>query len=316
MSIYTEAEHAIALSDTLWWIEHPPMTAVERYAYGLYQYRLKDYNEAFHWFSLAASDGIQDAWFDMGQCLLQDRVDTDNMTADSPFRMNSYPQEELSDTAICFKNAWTYYSKSTTPKNSEALYRRAWMLRYGCGTEPDLLKAYDLFQAVIDFYKDLTPADFDICCDYSCEGSGISAPGAKDSGITSPTDTCKLPVGASCFELSKYFLGGLAPTHQNISEGRKLLKKAYDFHCEEALFWDFEHFGSDYDAYEYPDDIRELYSFRIGQYGRVCDIHPSKKAYLRLIQMYENGYPGDNTKRRLDFAKKAMPIYKKMEALK
>ena len=48
MSIYTEAEHAIALSDTLWWIEHPPMTAVERYAYGLYQYRLKDYNEAFH----------------------------------------------------------------------------------------------------------------------------------------------------------------------------------------------------------------------------------------------------------------------------
>ena len=79
MSIYTEAEHAIALSDTLWWIEHPPMTAAERYAYGLYQYRLKDYNEAFHWFSLAASDGIQDAWFDMGQCLLQEMCIRDRL---------------------------------------------------------------------------------------------------------------------------------------------------------------------------------------------------------------------------------------------
>lgn len=331
MSIYTEAEHAIALSDTLYWIEHPPMTPEERYAYGLYQYRLKDYNEAFHWFSMAASDGVEDAWFDMGQCLLQDRIDTDTMAADPHTHINCFSQEHLTYTAACFKNAWKFYncedkknflaaeymiSKSTLPegivKNTEALYRRAWMLRYGLGTEPDLEKAYDLFQGVIILHKDLTPSDFDICCDFSCEGSGISA----DSAGTSPINNCKLSVGAACFELAKYFLGGLSPAHKSISEGRKLLKKAYDFHCEEALFQDFDNFGSNYDTYEYQDDIRELYSFRIGQYGRVCDIHPSKKAYLRLIGMYENGYPGDNNERRLDFAKKAAPIYKKMEALK
>lgn len=310
MSIYTEAEHAIALSDTLYWIEHPPITPRERYAYGLYQYRLKDYNEAFHWFSLAASDGIQHAWFDMGQCLLQNSVD--KPCPDTTLK-------DALDANFCFKKAWAYYSLSmdkTVPENlsqsSDVLYRRAWMLRYGYGTEPDLETAYNLFQTVAARHKDLTSSDFDICCDYSCEGSGISA----DNAASSPVNNCKLPVGTAYFELAKYFLEGLAPAHKNIEEGRKLLKKAYDFHCEDALFLDFAQYGSDYGSYEYPDDIRELYSFRIGQYGRVCDINPSKKAYLRLIEMYENGYPGDNAERRLDFAKKAKPIYKKIEALK
>ena len=53
MSIYTEAEHAVALTDTMRWIKHPPMTPEERYRYGRYHWRLKDYNEAFRWFSMA-----------------------------------------------------------------------------------------------------------------------------------------------------------------------------------------------------------------------------------------------------------------------
>lgn len=289
MSIYTEAEHAIALSDTLYWIEHPPMTPKEHYAYGLYQYRLKDYSEAFHWFSIAASDGVEDAWFDMGQCLLPDN-----------------PQAAQA----CFKNAWNYYCLPS--ENPEVLYRRAWMLRYGCGTEQVFSEAYNLFQTVADHYRELTPADFDICCEYSLEGSGICA----DSTKASPISHCKLPAGAALFELAKYFLEGLSPVDKNIENGRSLLKKAYDFHCEEALFYDFNLFGGNYNTYEYQDDIRELYSFRIGQYGRVCDINPSKETYLRLIQTYEKGYPGDNAERRLDFAKKAAPLYKKMEALK
>lgn len=161
-------------------------------------------------------------------------------------------------------------------------------------------EAYNLFQTVADHYRELTPADFDICCEYSLEGSGICA----DSTKASPISHCKLPAGAALFELAKYFLEGLSPVDKNIENGRSLLKKAYDFHCEEALFYDFNLFGGNYNTYEYQDDIRELYSFRIGQYGRVCDINPSKETYLRLIQMYEKGYPGDNAERRLDFAKK------------
>ena len=63
------------------------------------------------------------------------------------------------------------------------------------------------------------------------------------------------------------------------------------------------------------DEIRQLYSFRIGQYGRVCDVNPSRKAYLRMIQMYEDGFPGDGPERRADFALKAQKYYKKIEAM-
>ena len=129
-------------------------------------------------------------------------------------------------------------------------------------------------------------------------------------------DICKLPLGDACYELALYYLNGLTPVEKNIPKGRALLKNASDFHNAEALLLDFELFGQDYSAYEYQDDIRELYSFIIGQYGRVCDVHPSVKAYERLITMYENGYPGDEGQRKSDFASKAKPLYKKMEALK
>lgn len=36
MSIYSEAEHAIALTDTLYWNGHSPMTPFQRYLFGRY----------------------------------------------------------------------------------------------------------------------------------------------------------------------------------------------------------------------------------------------------------------------------------------
>ena len=77
MSVYTEAEHAIALTDTLYWIDHPPITPVQRYLFGRYHYRLKDFNTAFHWFTLSLSDGVDQAWFDIGECLRLNLVDAD-----------------------------------------------------------------------------------------------------------------------------------------------------------------------------------------------------------------------------------------------
>ena len=303
MSVYTEAEHAIALADTLHWIGHPPMTPAARYAYGLYHFRLKDYNEAFHWFLLALEDGVEDAWYDIGECLRFGYIDDSARTTDITMQ-------------TCYCSAFNYYSSLTAGNNTEndaddssmaaiAFYRTGYMLRYGLGTDQDTTKAYALFQKAVGIYPDLTPDSFNITCDYSIDGSGISA----------PTDICKLPVGHAFFELALYYTEGIAPVSIDIQKGRILLKKAYDFHSEDALFFDFKHFGANYVLYEYKDDIRELFSFRIGQYGRVCDVHPSKKAYLRLIQMYENGYPGDEGQKKNDFALKAKPLYKKMEAI-
>lgn len=309
MSVYTEAEHAIALTDTLHWIDHPPLTPVQRYLFGRYHYRLKDFNAAFHWFTLALFDGIEQAWFDLGECLRLNLVDTEISTAFFSMCQENWSHNNISDTKItefCYKNAWKYYSGEHTenpdlPKG-ESLFRRGFLLRYGLGTAPDSDTAYQLFSDVIELHSSLTPDDFNICCDYSNAGT-------SDGGthISSPVDICKLPVGAALFEMAMY--------HSEAKQ-RKLLKQAYDFHFEEALFYDYEHYGKTYKDYEYQDDIRELYSFRIGQYTRIHDVNPSAKALDRLASMYENGYPGDNEERRRAFAMKAVPLRKKIEVLK
>lgn len=293
MSVYTEAEHVIAISDTLKWIDQPPASPESRYAYGLYHLRLKDYNEALRWLIFAAEDGITAAFFDIGECLHRNLID-----------ISAFSQQ-LPDADSCFKRAYNFYTH-TVAKDSTALFRLGYMQRYGLGCLQDTSAAFALFLKVQAMHATLVPDDFNITCNYSIEGSGVS----------STADICKLPLGDACHELALYYLNGLTPVEKNIQKARALLKKAYDFHSAQALLLDFELFGQDYTSYEYQDDIRELYSFIIGQYGRVCDVHPSVKAYQRLIDMYENGYPGDEGQRKSDFALKAKPLYKKMEALK
>lgn len=293
MSVYTEAEHVIAISDTLKWIDQPPASPESRYAYGLYHFRLKDYNEALRWFLFAAEDGIEASFFDIGECLRRGLIDL------SAF---SRPLPEAKD---CFKKAYNFYTHISV-KDSTALFRLGYMQRYGLGCPQDTSAAFALFLKVQAMHADLVTDDFNITCNYSIEGSGV----------TSTADICKLPLGEACYEMALYYLDGIAPVEKGIPKGRALLKNAYDFHSAQALLLDFELFSQDYSAYEYQDDIRELYSFIIGQYGRVCDVHPSVKAYERLIAMYENGYPGDEGQKKSDFAMKAKPLYKKMEALK
>lgn len=353
MSIYTEAEHAVALTDTMHWIKHPPMTPEERYRYGRYHWRLKDYNEALRWFSMALEDHVEAAWFDIGLGLINDFFDLE--TNPEICGQNTEDRSVTDDTAsvtadpaVCFRHAWNYYSSIAEP-DSEELFRKAWMLRRGLGTEADPEAARMMFEQIPGMHPDLTPEDFKIYCEYTVEGSDASA----------ATDICKLPIGDAFLELATYKLESIlreaekddgtesadgkaadeksadrknvdrknidgktadrnCPDQEcirDIREGRLLLKKACDFHCEEAQFLDYRLFGADFGKYEYQDEIRQLYSFRIGQYGRVCDVNPSRKAYLRMIQMYEDGFPGDGPERRADFARKAQKYYKKIEAM-
>lgn len=326
MSIYTESEHAVALTDTMRWIKHPPMTPEERYQYGRYHWRLKDYNEAFHWLSMALEDHVEAAWFDIGLGLTNDFFDLEICSQNTEILSETAETDSVAaDPEVCFRNAWRYYSDIAAP-NSEELFRKAWLLRRGLGTKADPEAARLLFERIPEMYPNLTPEDFKIYCEYTVEGSDASA----------AADICKLPIGDAFLELATYKLdfilkemekgsdtkntdekaaGRNQADQERIREGRLLLKKACDFHCEEALFLDYRLFGANFGKYEFQDEIRQLYSFRIGQYGRVCDIDPSRKAYLRMIRMYENGFPGDSPERREDFARKAQKYYKKIEAM-
>ncbi len=320
MSIYTETEHAIALTDTLHWIDHPPMTPIQRYLFGRYHYRLKDFNEAFHWFCLALSDHVEQAWFDLAECIRLDLIDSEVLSKHLSYIQINTDFTHTNISEYCYKRAWNYYSTEHSPSSelpeNETAFRCGFLLSYGYGIQADPAKAQILFSNILTFYNNLTSDHFNICCDYS--KAGISDGGTL---ISAPVEVCKLPVGSAAFELAKCEFYSIAEIYaeykkDRFSHVRMLLKKAYDFHCEDALFFDYANFGQNYDTYEYQDDIRELFSFRIGQYTRVHDINPSVKALERLACMYENGYPGDDAERKKSFALKATPLRKKIDTLK
>mgnify|MGYP004668241031 FL=1 len=204
MSVYTEAEHVIAISDTLKWIDQPPASPESRYAYGLYHLRLKDYNEALRWLLFAAEDGITAAFFDIGECLHRNLID-----------ISAFSQQ-LPDADNCFKRAYNFYTH-TAAKDSTALFRLGYMQRYGLGCLQDTSAAFALFLKVQAMHANLVPDDFNITCNYSIEGSGVS----------STADICKLPLGDACYELALYYLNGLTPVEKNIPKGRELLKSDY-----------------------------------------------------------------------------------------
>jgi len=289
MSVYTEAEHAIALTDTLAWQKKPPQKPEEYYQYGQYQFRLKDYNEAYTYFTLAAEKGYGLAWFHIGECIRREYLDEGILTV-------KLTAEQ------CYQKAWENLNQKHAVQDM-MLYQRACMLRYGLGTSQDTQKAYEIFQNLCENYQNYTEKDFVVNTEYTIRGSVAD----KD------TTPCKSLSGSVLFELANYKAEGIMPELKNIQEARKLLKKSYDFHCEDALFLDYEIRKKEYDTYEYQNDIRQLYSFRIGQYGRITDVHPTKKAYLRLIEMYEAGYPGNQELRDQEFKAKAEYFRKKLK---
>ncbi|MDD3217598.1 MAG: hypothetical protein PHC41_01165 [Lachnospiraceae bacterium] len=281
MSVYTEAEHAIALTDTIAWEEHRPDNPQEFFQYGQYQYRLKDYNAAYNYYFRASENDYILAWFEMGECIRRELIDEEII--------GNHAEAEA-----CYKKAWEYL-ESKSNINDLGTFQKACMLRYGHGTDINTQEAYEIFTGLAKQYECYTSEDFVVNTVYTIKGSVAD----KD------TTPCKSIAGAVLYELAKYQLEGISPCAQDIEGARKLLKRAYDFHYEEALFLDYEIAEKNYESYEYQNDIRQLYGFRIGQYGRITDVHPSIKAYSRLIHMYEEGYPGDNSLRKAEFAEKA-----------
>lgn len=289
MSVYTETEHAIALADTQYWILHPPIKLSDFYSYAQYQFRLRDYSQAFFYFCKCAKAKYLPAWFDISICIWKDLINEEDLCF-------------LPPDCDPMSMAYAYYQKkAATQKNDPiSLYRLAFLLRYGIGGDCNPKEAYVLFQKVLFFYRDLKKEDFDINCDYSYQGSHIS----------SQTDLCKLPFGACLFEVALFYANGIDPIPFNPKEARAYLKKAYDFHCFEALEYDFSKYADTFASYEYQDEIKELYSFHLGQSIRVYETNPSKKSANLCKEFYLQGFPGDSEGKKLAFSKKADLFFK------
>lgn len=111
------------------------------------------------------------------------------------------------------------------------------------------------------------------------------------------------------FWLGKAYARGELGMPKDWEKAHTLLKAAYDLHCEEAVFMDFYSFPGSFGEYPCQREIKEAYSFKLGQYMRLAEqgVPYAKRA---VAAMYQNGYPGDAGEKNEQYLKKAEPFLK------
>jgi len=256
MSIYTDAEHAYAKEATKRWRNTLPMTTEEEYEYGIYQYRLKDYELAAQWYEKAAKKGYPPAQFALAMCIAEQRG----------------VQGKWNEAEILFQQAAEYYMYHM--EESDAFYRLGMLHLYGYGVNKDEKLAREYFQ----------------------KGAQVNQ-------------------GGALYELALFYRDGKCGYPIDIKKSREYLKGAYDAHWEDAIFADFALFTGSFEAYEYAHEIKEAYSFLLGQLMRVAEIRPSRESLLALSALYNRGYPGDSSEKKRSFQRKAKEFAKKAEQL-
>jgi hypothetical protein len=143
VSIYTDREHEKALSQTLYWMERQPFTDEECYAYGEYQYSLKDYREAVIWYRRA----IEKHWapaaaYKLAYCMKHSLgTEQNNQLADLLFKQVIVDAEnEAAVDSISF--------------TAQGKYRLGMCYTYGYGTAADPPKGIAYFSRVQEMIPD------------------------------------------------------------------------------------------------------------------------------------------------------------------
>ena len=117
------------------------------------------------------------------------------------------------------------------------------------------------------------------------------------------------------FEIGLCFEQGILEDKDAIKKAMQYYELAYEQFCEEAIFQHFQLYQGDFATYPYQREIKEAYSFKLGQLMRIVHLAPSKDANKRVALMYENGYPGDNEEETKRFQEKAIPYRKAAETM-
>lgn len=122
--------------------------------------------------------------------------------------------------------------------------------------------------------------------------------------------------GGALFELASAYEHGYGSLEKDEKKARELYWLAYDLNYEEAIFEHYRLSGSDFEKYTYQRELKEAYSFRIGQLMRITAIAPGRDAYEKMAAIYENGYPGDKGEEDICFRERAVEYRKKAEECK
>jgi TPR repeat protein len=221
-----------------------------------------------------------------------------------------------------YYKACCYLKKAAEQAFVPALYSLGVCMSREEGCSRDERKEADLFRQAYDYYsgvyalKDYSIEDEATCSyrlgmcysyNYGTEGDNRLARKLFESTADR--------FGASAFELGYSYEKGRLGLIADDKKAMDYYRKAYDLQYEDAIFSHFTLFHGEFEKYPYQREIKEAYSFRIGQLMRLSVVSPCRDSYNRLAQLYENGYPGDRGENDKRFKKKAEMFRKKAELL-
>lgn len=116
---------------------------------------------------------------------------------------------------------------------------------------------------------------------------------------------------SALYEVGLYYRDGIAGVQQDKEKAKLCFRRAYDGHYEDAIFALFLMHKGPFEEFPYIREIKEAYSFKLGQLMRIAEVKPSYGSLKRLAAFYRQGFPGDAGAAFENFQKKADSYEKK-----
>lgn len=206
--------------------------------------------------------------------------------------------------------AVVWYKKSAEEFYIPAMYKLAYCMRNNLGIYSDYEIENELFKKVINEDKKHVQTEsiyrLGMCYNY---GYGVESDHKKAVSYFRKIEN---ESAAAMYELGLIYRDGKVGYAVNKEKARQYLRKAYDGFYEDAIFALFYMFEGEFSHFPYIREIKEAYSFKLGQLMRVAELNPCREYILRLADFYYRGYPGDTGEKLERFRSKAQKYYKKV----
>jgi len=190
-----------------------------------------------------------------------------------------------------YKEAVIWYKKAAIEQYIPALYQLAYCLHHQLGIASDDETETSLFKKVIahDEIANDAEASYRLGMMYTYGyGTEIDEKKGLFYFNQAKEESCQ-----SLYEIGLFYKIGKNGMAVDKAKAEQYFRTAYDQHCEQAIFALFDLFEGNFEEFTYIREIKEAYSFTLGQLMRVAELKPCKEYLLRLADFYGQGYPGD-----------------------
>jgi len=211
-----------------------------------------------------------------------------------------------------YETACTWYEKAVIQGYPPAMYKLAFCLRNELAGRRNLQQEEVYFSKALAYFSQHS-AEKEHC--YYCGmcfrygyGTRLDEQKAFHYFEQAGDDCAK-----ALYEIGLYYQSGIANLQQDKNKAASYFRRAYDGHCEDAIFALFSMHESCLQEFPYAREIKEAYSFKLGQLMRIAESKPSFGSLKRLANFYRQGFPGDTGHFLENFHQKADRYEKKAQ---